>query len=278
MSSVPRLRKTVADTVCFEGRGLHSGVSVRVEVHPGEHGIFFRLGSERVSASPDHVTDTRRCTRLGSISTIEHLMSALAGLGVTDAEVELDGNELPALDGSADHWCERLLAEGFIDLPPDEITLPFARIFEKSDSASIAIGLGAGLWRYVFDGGERFPQRQEFVFDALRDDYASAVAPARTLVFEDEIAAARAAGLGGGLDESSVLVLGPTGYVNPARFADEPARHKLLDLMGDLYLAGVPIGLLNVTAERSGHRLNVAAARKLHDACWSGRRDSNPQP
>ncbi|HRI42833.1 MAG TPA: UDP-3-O-acyl-N-acetylglucosamine deacetylase [Fimbriimonadaceae bacterium] len=278
MSSVLRLRKTVAGTACFEGRGLHSGVPVRVEVHPGEHGIFFAIGPERIAARPDQVTDTWRCTRLGSISTIEHLMSALAGLGITDAEIELDASELPALDGSASRWCEGLLAQGLIDLPPDDITLPFARIFEKSDSGSIAISRGAGLWTYVFDGGERFPERQEFVFDVSRDDYASQVAPARTLVFEDEVAAARAAGLGGGLDESSVLVLGSTGYVNPARFPDEPARHKLLDLMGDLYLAGVPIGLLNVSAERSGHRLNVGAARRLYEACWSGRRDSNPQP
>lgn len=278
MSSILRPRMTLASTARFEGRGLHSGVTVEVGVHPGEQGIAFRLGADRIPARPDQITDTTRCTRLGPISTIEHLMSAFAGLGVTDAEVEIDAPELPALDGASKRWCDGLREAGFTDLAPDEVRLPFARIFEKSASASIAIGQGRGSWRYTFDGGTRFPKRQEVTFEAATDDYEATVAPARTLVFEDEIEAARMAGLGRGLDEHTVLVLGPEGYVNPERFPDEPARHKLLDLIGDLYLAGVPIGLLNVTAERSGHRANVAAAQKLWEACWSGRRDSNPQP
>lgn len=276
--SIPRPRKTLAGIVHFEGRGLHSGEPVRGAIHPSETGIFFRFGSDRIEARPDNVSDTRRCTRLGPISTIEHLMSAFAGLGITDAEVEVDSPELPGLDGSAAPWCSELVAVGFADLPEGDVVLPFARIFEKSESSSLAIGQGQGLWRYIFEGGARFPQGQDVTFAASTGDYGSEIAPARTIVFEDEIDAVRAAGLGRGLDESSVLVLGRAGYLNPARFPDEPARHKLLDAIGDLYLAGIPIHLLNVTAEASGHRANVAAAKKLWEACWSGRRDSNPQP
>ncbi len=94
-------RRTLLEPVRFEGLGLHSGVPVLMVVHPSSEGICFRLGSDRISATPDNVTDTRRCTRLGSIGTVEHLMSAFAGLEITDAEVELDAPEVPGMDCSA---------------------------------------------------------------------------------------------------------------------------------------------------------------------------------
>ncbi|MFN3962319.1 MAG: UDP-3-O-acyl-N-acetylglucosamine deacetylase, partial [Fimbriimonadaceae bacterium] len=88
MISAPRF--TVADRVSFTGQGLHGGQPVRVTVHPGADGIAFRAGDQRVPATPNEVTDTRRCTQLGPVATIEHLMSAFAGLGITDAEIEVE--------------------------------------------------------------------------------------------------------------------------------------------------------------------------------------------
>lgn len=240
---------------------------MRVTVHPGSHGIQFRCGAERVAATPSNVTDTTRCTRIGSISTVEHLMSALAGLEITDADVELDAPELPALDGSALEWVQGLREAGTEELGEAERPALFARVFEKADPVTVAIARGEGRWKYVFETEGRWPGHQEVEFSASHGDYEREIAPARTFAFEEEVGPLRVAGLGQGLDETTALVLGIEGPVNSARFSDEPARHKLLDLLGDLYLAGIPIRYLDVVAERSGHTANVRAANKLSEAC-----------
>lgn len=260
MHSFPR--KTLSEDATFEGLGLHSGVPVKVVVHPGEKGIAFRRGSSRWEANPTNVTDTSRCTRLGDVSTIEHLMAAFAGLGVTDAEVEVDGDELPALDGSAIVFCDGLTSAGLTTICEMRVDGPFSRVFHIDGDVEIAISTGEGMWRYEFECGERWPQWQHFEF-SFSGSFMSEVAPARTFAFEEEMEMIRKAGLGKGLDEKSAFLIGVSGYVNATRFDDEPARHKLLDLIGDLYLSGVPPQLLNVVGQRSGHRTNVDAAKKL---------------
>ncbi len=263
-------RKTVRASVVFEGLGLHSGVPVRATVHPGADGIWFRSNAERVQALPENVTETARCTRLGSVSTIEHLVSALAGLEITDAEVEVEGGEMPAADGSALPFFEALQNVGSEQLGEAEVPPLFSRIFLQEDHGlKLAIAKGCGHWRYVFDLGERWPGIQSFELPTLPESYAQEVAPARTLVLSEEIEGARAMGLGKGLDESSVLIIGKASYDNPSRFTDEPARHKMLDLIGDLYLAGVPLRFLNVVAEKTGHRANIKAASMLRMAIYS---------
>ncbi len=260
-------RQTVKGAVVFEGAGLHSGEAVRATIHPGDQGIWFRSGTERVQAIPANVTDTKRCTRLGPVSTIEHLMSAFAGIEITDAEVEVEGGEMPAADGSALPFVQGLLKAGFEPLGDGEIPSLFGRIFlQEEQGLKLAIGKGSGHWRYVFDLGDRWPGLQSFELPSFPEDYIEHVAGARTLVLSEEVEGARAAGLGRGLDESSVLIVGSDRYFNEARFPDEPARHKLLDLMGDLYLAGVPLRFLNVVAEKTGHRSNVKAAAMLFQA------------
>jgi UDP-3-O-acyl-N-acetylglucosamine deacetylase len=270
-------RKTLQRDVVFKGLGLHSGASVTATVRAASDGIWFRSGSDRLQAIPENVTDTARCTRLGPVSTIEHLMSALAGLEITDADIEVTGGELPGLDGSALPFFQPLLEAGLEALEETEIPPLFSRIFLQEDNGlKLAIAKGAGHWRYVFDLGERWPGCQSFELPSLPDGYADAVAGARTLVLSEEIEPARAMGLGRGLDETSVLIVGDSGYENDARFEDEPARHKLLDLIGDLYLAGIPIRFLNVVAEKTGHRANVKAAAMLRQAVF--RSDSEPVP
>lgn len=257
-------RRTVTVPARFEGRGLHSGEPVKVLVHPGDQGIAFRRGASRWPAVPENVTDTSRCTRIGEVSTIEHLMSALAGTGVSDAEIEVDGAELPAMDGCALAFCEGLAAAGTTKIGETELSGPFARVFHVDEDVKIAISSGEGHWRYEFETGSRWPHEQhvEFMFPS---EYKEQVAPARTFAFEDEMEMVRKAGLGKGLDETTAFVIGQSGYINATKFEDEPARHKMLDLIGDLYLSGVPPQLLNVVAHKSGHRTNVDAAMKLRE-------------
>jgi UDP-3-O-[3-hydroxymyristoyl] N-acetylglucosamine deacetylase len=260
---VRRERKTLQQTCLFEGVGLHSGVPVKMRVHPSEDGINFRLNGERVRAIPCNVTDTKRSTKLGSIATVEHLMSAFCGLEITDAEVELTDHELPGLDGSSHEYAVKLRACGLQDLPPDEMPEVFQRVFFQEGNVKVAIGKGNGSWRFEFDTGMRWPGVQSWGSDDVVANYLDEISTSRTIAFSEEVPYLLQAGFGQGLDAESVLILGESGYENQPRFQDEPVRHKLLDLLGDLYLSGVPARHLSVVAERSGHRANVRAAALL---------------
>ncbi|MCO5296351.1 MAG: UDP-3-O-acyl-N-acetylglucosamine deacetylase [Fimbriimonadaceae bacterium] len=259
-------RLTVGGDVVFEGLGLHSGVPVRVVVRSSRAGVVFRWGQQQVAADPAGVTDTSRCTRLGEISTVEHLMAAFAGLEITDAEVEVSAPELPALDGAAREYVDGLLAAGVERVGSLQVEGPFARVFLHEEPLKIAISSGVGHWRYEFETGDRWPGRQSFEALDAAAAFPDQIAPARTFGFAEEIPALLERGLARGLGPKTALVLGPSGYEGAARFADEPARHKLLDCIGDLYLTGIPIRALNVVAERTGHRAHVEAAKLLAEA------------
>lgn len=255
-------RKTLTEQARFRGRGLHSGEPVKVVVNPGEGGITFN-GEQAV---PENVTDTTRCTKLGSVSTIEHLMSAFAGIGVTDADVVVEGPELPAMDGASLAYAEGMLAVGLTELGTCRFDRFDSPVIHSDKGVRVTVEAGHGVWRYEFECGERWPWSQHFQLALNPESYCNEVAPARTFAFEDEVEAARAAGLGKGLDHNSAFLIGVSTYVNAPKFKDEPARHKMLDVIGDLYLSGVPIAMLNVVATRSGHTANVATADKLRRA------------
>ncbi len=257
--------RTVSTNVVFEGKGLHTGTPVRMTVHPGTDGIAFRLGSERTPARPENVTDTTRSTRLGSVGTIEHLMAAFAGLEITDAEVELDAPELPGLDGSAKPYVDALLPL-LTDGDEREVPELYRRIFMQEGNISLSIGKGTGHGRYVYDLGARWPNVQSYEAENAVEAFPTEIAPARTFALLEEVPKLIEYGLGQGLDPSSAVIIGDEGYKNPVRFEDEPARHKLLDLMGDLYLAGVPLRALNFIGERSGHRTHVKVAAMVREA------------
>lgn len=242
---------------------MHSGEPVKVQIHPGEQGIYFRKGADRFKATPGEVTDTSRCTRLGTISTVEHLMAAFAGFEITDAEVEIDADELPGLDGSSLEYVSALRLVGLAEIGQDEIPPLFKRITVPEDDAKINIALGNGHWRYEFVIQARFPGEQIFESSQIQKDFAEQVAPARTFVLSEEMPMVIQYGLGKGLDATSAVIVGPEGYDNSVRFPDELARHKMLDLIGDLYLTGIPISSLSVVAHKSGHRLNIEAAKRL---------------
>jgi UDP-3-O-[3-hydroxymyristoyl] N-acetylglucosamine deacetylase len=246
----------------IRGRGLHSGTPLTVRLHPHDDGIVFRCRGESVRAHPDNVTGTFRATTLGGIATVEHLMSAFAGAGVSGAVVELTAPELPALDGSAGEFADAIADAGTLVFDKDPGPRVFTTMTVQDGPTSIVIRPGSGRWRCTFDAGDRWPGALT-VAARLPDEYRTAVAWARTFIRAEEIPDALRAGLGGGLDSGSVVIIGPDGYADPVRSPDEPARHKLLDLIGDLWLAGVPLDQLDVTAVRPGHAAAVRAAARL---------------
>ncbi|MBP2326326.1 UDP-3-O-[3-hydroxymyristoyl] N-acetylglucosamine deacetylase [Kibdelosporangium banguiense] len=250
-------RRTLAGPVRLAGRGLHSGRPVQVVVHPGDNGIAFQHNGSRTVAAPDAVTGTDRHTTLGDIATVEHIMSALSGMEITDAEIELSYPELPALDGSA---------AGFVavlgrtqSLEPTEIFLPDREIFVSDRDAWIRVRPGTGQWSYTY----AYCGITQTFACKLPDDYLARIARARTIAPVHEVSALLARGLGQGLDIGSVVLVGPEGYGNEPRYPDEPARHKLLDLVGDLALSGIPARCLDVTAHLSGHTTGVRMARLI---------------
>ena len=190
-------------------------------------------------------------------------MSALAGLQITDAEIEVEGGEMPAMDGSSLGFASAMFEAGFSTLGEAEASTPFKRVFLQEDAIKVAIGKGEGHWKYTYDLGERWPNAMTYESLDVTTDYRGEIAPARTFALAEEVPFILQMGLAKGLDQDSALILGIEGYKNEPRFPDEPVRHKLLDLIGDLYLAGIPIQFLNVAAERSGHASNVRAAALL---------------
>lgn len=256
---------TLRDAVRMEGRGIHLGGHTRVVIHPGSNGLRLRSDGKWIAITPEQVTSTQRCTAVAGIRTVEHLLSALGGTGVTDADIEVTGSEIPILDGSSAPWCEAIHSVGTLELDLERTYEIADQVTLSEPSSSVHVRAGDGVFRAIYERYP-FPGRLEFTHCWDPKSYEREVAPARTFAWVDEIEQMRAVGLGLGGSEENTLVLGPRGYLTPCRFDDEPARHKVLDCMGDLMLCGIPLRFLAATAERSGHRLHVEAAKALSSA------------
>jgi UDP-3-O-[3-hydroxymyristoyl] N-acetylglucosamine deacetylase len=269
---------TLARAVRVAGIGLHCGVPVSLDLQPApaDSGICFRRSdladTAPVPARLEYVTDTRLRTTLARggaiIATVEHLLAALAGLGIDNAVAVLDGPEVPALDGSAAPFVALIREGGIVAQQTPRRRLRVLR--EVRVSAGDAFGLlrpAPGLrvdFRVDYGCWPAVGEAAHAVFDAMRHDFTEGIAPARTFGFAPEIAAMRAAGLarGGSLDNAVVIEAGRVHNPGGLRFADELVRHKILDAIGDLYLLGRPL-LGELVAFKAGHTLNVALLRAL---------------
>ena len=259
-----------------------TGVASHVTLHPAAPGtgIVFRLPSDvPIPATADYVVDTRRCTVLGlptgeKISTVEHLLSACVGLGVADLTVKVDGPEILIGDGSALTWVEALREGGF---PSNDV--PIQRQWGLSDPLTVTGADGAFIAAFPsgalrFTVAVSFPhpligtQVARFEPDESGDgygvEYDGAIAGARTFGFIEEVEALLAAGLARGGTIDNAVVVYPDRFSTPLRFDDEFARHKLLDLMGDLALCGTTIlPMADIIAVKPSHRLNTEFALRL---------------
>ena len=234
---------------------------------PGFH-IRFTDQPGSIRLAPDQVRDSQLCTTLdlGSrrVSTVEHLLAALAGCGVTHAEIVLGGSEVPLLDGSAQGWVEALAEVGLqpAATPRPSSPTPADPLLRHRGNSVITV-TPAERFRVV--GIINFPQpaigRQVLALDLSPQVFVEEIAPARTFGFRDQVEQLRAAGLiqGGALDNA--LVCDGDHWVNPPlRFPDEPVRHKLLDLIGDLALVGFPQAQVLVYRGSHGLHTDLAAA------------------
>ena len=264
---------TLAAPVERVGVGLHGGLPCRVRLAPSSL-PGYRVGwlddpsRPLQRLEPSQVADTRLCTalQLGDrrLATVEHLLAALAGTGVSQAEIWVDAGEIPLLDGSALPWVEAIAEAGLEEvgqrqepiLPPEPLTLQQGLGFITAFRAE-ELRLAAAV---------EFPQaaigRQLYSIALTPAAFVAEIAPARTFGFREQVEQLRAAGLiqGGGLDNA--LVCDGDHWLNPPlRFADEPVRHKLLDLLGDLALVGLPRA--QVFAYRGSHGLHTELAAAI---------------
>jgi UDP-3-O-[3-hydroxymyristoyl] N-acetylglucosamine deacetylase len=218
--------------------------------------------------TPAQVRDTRLCTALQldqrRLATVEHLLAALAGTGVTQAEILVTGEEIPILDGSALPWVEALAEAGLQALPELSGGLALAEPITVSSGASFATALpyeGLRLGAAI-EFSEAAIGRQLFSLDLSPGQFVAEIAPARTFGLRSQVDQLRAAGLiQGGCLENALVCDGDQWLNPPLRFAEEPVRHKILDLLGDLALVGLPRA--QVFAYRGSHGLHTSLAAAL---------------
>lgn len=264
---------TIARPAVVTGTGLHTGSAVRARLLPAPpgSGVSFRRvdleGAPRIHASLDEVVSTHRGVVLGRrarVATVEHLLSAARGLGVDNIEVELEGEELPCGDGSAQVFVEALRRAGLAEQAAQRRSISVDAPVWVSRTSSMIVAVPSATLRFTYvataDGAALEPQIAEFSEES--DDYAADIAPARTWGLMADVDSLRARGLARGASLSTTLVIGPEGFVNEPRFPNEMARHKILDAIGDLALLGRPLQA-HVVAVRAGHALHVALAREI---------------
>lgn len=266
---------TLGKACRFSGKGLHGGRAVTMEVLPApeDHGIRFHrtdLGPDAVlPARLAHVGRARRSTLLESgpvkVVTPEHLLSALAGMGVDNALVRLDAPELPILDGSAGPYVEAFRSCGIASQAAERQVLVVEKPFVYEDASGSRIVIepaGSPSFEVTVDFRSKVLGVQTAVYDA-GVDYASQIAPCRTFCFYHEVGLLLRLGLikGGSLD-NALVIDEPRGYLGGKTpyFDNEAARHKLLDLLGDFSLLGCPLQG-RVVAYKPGHKVNAQALK-----------------
>ena len=285
LSDAPRPQRTLRAAIGCVGIGLHSGCRVEVTLRPAPAGcgVVFRradLGLD-LPARFDHVADTRLCTVLAlpdrpevCVGTVEHLMAALAALGVGNVVVEVDGPELPVLDGSAAPWLFLLDCAGLVSLGAPAGVIEVLRTVRVEDGeafAELRPGCGQLDLAMAIEFDAAAIGRQALALQLDEGAFRRELAGARTFTQVHEVAGLQAAGLarGGSLDNAVVVDGARVLNLSGLRMADEFVRHKMLDAVGDLFLAGAALQGRFV-GHRSGHTLNNRLLRALFadDANW----------
>jgi len=264
-------QRTLKNAISCSGIGLHSGVKVSMTLHPApvNSGIVFRRtdivgGQAEIAADWRNVVPSQLCTEIANhdgvaIKTIEHLMAAFAGLGIDNALVEINGPEVPIMDGSAAPFVFLIECAGTIEQSEPRRAIVVRKPITVTDagkSATLSPALGFTVDLEI-DFANTVIDRQEFAFDLMDGAFKADLARARTFGFEDEISQMRKIGLlpGGSLDNAIVVSGAKVLNQDGLRYGDEFVRHKVLDCVGDLYLAGGPL-VGRFEGLRTGHRLN----------------------
>ncbi|AMV39756.1 3-hydroxyacyl-ACP dehydratase FabZ [Planctomyces sp. SH-PL62] len=288
-----RPQRTLAREAVLSGVGFFHGADVNLRFLPAEPDSGIRFvrtdlpGRPGVAARIDQVVPTQRRTAVqdgaAKVEMIEHVMAAFAGMQVDNCTIEIDAPELPGLDGSSRGYVEMIDEAGVVEQarPRQALSLERSVVVREGDAVLAAHPNSAeGLTlSYHLDYGQASPIGNQSVLLAVAPDiFRREISPCRTFLLEQEAKALRAAGIGLRASEADVLLFGPDGVVgNALRFPDECARHKVLDMVGDLALLGMDLHAF-VVAHRSGHHTNALLVRKLIQSIEKDReKDARPR-
>lgn len=291
--SIETRQQTLARPVECTGIGVHSGRQVTLKILPAaiNHGIKFLRsdlpGKPVVTAHFNSVVDTSLATVIGAegviVSTIEHLMASFSGLCIDNALVELDGYEIPIMDGSAAPFTRLLQSAGVQRQDALRCYFIVRQPISLKEGAKSVTVFPAAHYRitYSIDFEHPLIQQQDFSLVVTRETFEREISQARTFGFYYEIEYLKRFGLAQGGSLNNAVVIGKDKILNAGglRFADEFVRHKLLDCIGDFSLLGMPI-LGHIVLKRSGHAFNHAFLEKFFasKACWETRTfDDDPQ-
>ena len=268
-------QRTLKNSMTCTGVGLHGGQDVHLTLKPADAntGVVFRRTDvdATIEARWDKVIDTRMCTVLGNddgvtVGTVEHLMAALAGCGIDNAEIELDGPEVPIMDGSSEPFVFLIECAGVVEQSaPRKVIRIHKEVSVTVGDSEATLAPGDCLDLSVeIDFDSKAVARQELSVGLMNGSFRKELSRARTFGFLHEVEQLRAAGLakGGSLDNAIVISGDEILNEDGLRFDDEFVRHKMLDAVGDLYLAGAPI-IGCFTGMRSGHAANNELLRAL---------------
>ena len=268
-------QRTLKTEISYTGIGLHSGREVHATLKPAPEDtgiVFVRTDLPRapqIHAKAENVTSTLRATTVeengNKVFTIEHLMSAFHAHRIDNAYVELDSEEPPVADGASLVFFELMAKAGIVEQAKDRKEIVIDKVYRIDDEKTgrFVMVLPYDGFRVSFTSLNPHKligvQYEDFHVDEAV--YHKEIAPARTIAYEEEIQALREIGLGLGGSLENVIVYNDEGWLNPLHFEDELVRHKILDVIGDLRLAGIIRG--HVIAVASGHALNTQLAKQI---------------
>ncbi|RNC73191.1 MAG: UDP-3-O-acyl-N-acetylglucosamine deacetylase [Desulfuromonadales bacterium] len=277
------LQQTLRNKVTFSGIGVHSGRETTVTLRPADAGtgiVFHRVDLAppvSIEATAVTVVNTRLSTTIGKngavVSTVEHLMASLRCLGIDNAHIDIDGPEVPIMDGSAAPFIAAIREAGVKALSRPRKYLVVKKAVSVSDGDKKITLIPSRFFKVSFDMRFNHPAvANQFLSMTLSEEgFVAGFAPARTFGFLAEVEMLKANGLARGGSLENAIVIGDEGVLNPEglRFADEFVRHKILDTVGDLSLTGYPI-LGHVKATKSGHDMNhrLVTALLARTDCW----------
>ena len=269
-------QRTLRDSISCTGVGLHSGKEVRLELKPADidSGIIFSRtdlpARPQIHATAANVTATMRATTLeengAKVFTIEHLLSALNALRIDNCLVEMNAEEPPVLNGNAIDFFRMIQTARIVEQDAERKIIRVEKIYrvDAADGKRFVLALPHDGFRVSFVSVNPHPLIgvQYADFEITEEIYAREIAPARTIAYEREIDALRSMGLGLGGTIENVIVYNDTGWLNELKYPDELVRHKILDVIGDIRLAGIVN--CHIVAAASGHALNTQLAKKIY--------------
>ncbi len=272
------LQQTLHNSTTISGIGLHSGARITLKLRPAaaDTGIIFhRTDGERtvdIKANSQNVIDTRMATVIGrdglSVSTIEHFMAALAACGVDNLHVDIDGPEVPILDGSAAPFIREIQQAGIKTLAASRKFIAIRKPLEIIEGEKRISIIPSRFFRITFDIAFDHPaiSVQQHSMKFTTENFCKEIAPARTFGFLQEVEFLKANGLARGGSLENAVVIDGNGVMNPEglRYQDEFVRHKILDSFGDFSLIGHPL-LGHIRAFKAGHDLNAKMVKKILD-------------